>query len=42
MEKFESLINSNNGLIEEILIFNVNLTKNKRIKRWRTKIFRML
>jgi hypothetical protein len=33
MEKFESLINSNNGLIEEILIFNVNLTKNKRIKR---------
>ena len=32
MEKFEGLFNLNSDLIEEILIFNINLTKNKRIK----------
>jgi hypothetical protein len=32
MEKFEGLLNLNSDLIEEILIFNINLTKNKRIK----------
>ena len=42
MEKFEGLINSNNDLIEEILIFNVNLTKNERIKGSKTKMFKML
>jgi len=41
MEKFEGLLNLNSDLIEEILIFNINLTKNKRIKWSRTKMLKI-